>query len=484
MDQLVQVIKQLSDEEYLNFYRLLKEQKAEKSADYLKIIREGEDNDDDITVQLEVNKNSLYTLKSRLLKKIESFLVTQLKDYQMDLLRKAVNNPDLLYENSRDIRVITLKKLERDLLHYDLPYELITIYKALKKMYINTPEYYNYSQLYNKHIAYTLAIDKAEDLLGEFFKTYGNYQLTRNHLDKEQLQLFKNELENLCNLYESHRLFVYKCIVSIFYNIYLEDRTNNESEFEDTENHLSEVKAVFSKYPADPVYLHIKPIFDYLTFSYYHHLKLNKKAGECFDLVNDNIVRFLTYFNLNFYTSQFLITKIERYVRLGHEERLYEENKGIVDDLSFDPNNVSGYVNFVKYLALSCYYAGNIEEAARQIQKLRNRLSLKKYVFADIELKVLLCLFYCLLNEDDLCQQLIGSTKRQLRVYDKDKVKHIRLVLKIVIVSISGKEFGKAEKIEKYIKDFNLLNINEYSFLHYLKLDKQFIQQLTPLVKS
>ncbi len=55
---------------------------------------------------------------------------------------------------------------------------------------------------------------------------------------------------------------------------------------------------------------------------------------------------------------------------------------------------------------LSCYYAGKYDEAARWINNLLNEVSLKKYPYAQLEIKTLLALQYCLQSDYDLFNQL------------------------------------------------------------------------------
>ena len=103
-----------------------------------------------------------------------------------------------------------MKKLEKELLDYDLANELTVIYKSLKKLNINSPDYFQYSQLYNRHVAYMLAVDKAEDLLADYFKKYGDYMLNAGETEKLGLVLLMKKWPERCQLYESHRLYVYQ----------------------------------------------------------------------------------------------------------------------------------------------------------------------------------------------------------------------------------------------------------------------------------
>ena len=165
MAKLKNIIKQLSEDDFISIYDSLMESNAEKSAYLLKSMRERSLSDSKIMDELEVNTNAYYTLRSRLNQKIEEYLLQQMESPRTDILKKVANINEILFTKKLAIAVATLKKLEKELLDYDLSNELTVVYKSLKKLHINSPEYYNYSQAYNKHVAYMLAQDKAEDLL-------------------------------------------------------------------------------------------------------------------------------------------------------------------------------------------------------------------------------------------------------------------------------------------------------------------------------
>ena len=121
-----------------------------------------------IKESLVLSGNAFTTLGSRLKHKIENHLVEIAESPKDDLLRKLQNIDDILFLQEPRIAVATLKKLEYELKRYDLSNELTVVYKHLKKFYLNRPEYLTYSKLYNQHVAYSLALDKAEDVLGWF----------------------------------------------------------------------------------------------------------------------------------------------------------------------------------------------------------------------------------------------------------------------------------------------------------------------------
>ncbi|HSY62607.1 MAG TPA: hypothetical protein VK796_12070, partial [Cytophaga sp.] len=163
MSKLKNIIKQLSTKDYTAIYDSLINSNAEKSAYLLKFMREKQLSDTRIMEELEVNNNAYYTLRSRLNQKIEEYLLQEMESPRTSLIKKVATVHDIIFTKKRAIAIASLKKLEKELLDYDLSNELTIIYKTLKKLLINSPEdHFSYSQLYNRHVAYMLALDKAE----------------------------------------------------------------------------------------------------------------------------------------------------------------------------------------------------------------------------------------------------------------------------------------------------------------------------------
>lgn len=171
MAKLKNIVKQLSERDFQSIHDSLIENNAEKSAYLLKAFRDRKLSDGKIMVELEVNANAYYTLRSRLNQKIEEHLLEQMESPRTDILRKVANLNEVLFTKKRTISIATLKKLEKELIDYDLAHELTIVYKSLKKIHINSSDHFTYSQLYNRHVAYMLAVDKAEDLLAEYLRS-------------------------------------------------------------------------------------------------------------------------------------------------------------------------------------------------------------------------------------------------------------------------------------------------------------------------
>ena len=476
MAKLKNIIKQLSADDYQTLYDNLMVSNAEKSATLLKFIREKAMSDGKIMEELDVNTNAYYTLRSRLNQKIEEYLLQQIENPRTDLLKKVANVSEVVFTKKRAISVATLKKLEKELLDYDLANELTVVYKNLKKLHINTPESFQYSQLYNRHIAYMLALDKAEDLLAEYFKKYGSFTLTGSEIEKLELTLMYNEMVNVARLYQSHRLYVYMQCMAIFHRFFVE--TTEKPEDEPIEDILTAIEKIFETYNLDAIYFNLRTVFDFLKLVYYNQYKVYKKAEKYYEDVNEDSPMLLTNYSLYTYPALFLTMNLDRHLRLQSEDTLYEENKLLFDDYEADNNDVPKYMTYMCYRALCCFYSKHYNEAEKTLFNLLNDVNLKKFPQAMIEAKLLLSLQYCMKGDLDLFNQSINSIQRTVRMLD-DKSEHVTLLVKLMKTTLSEGKVGKEQKLRAITDKLRNIKVNRFSPIMHIRLDDELIHRLT-----
>ncbi|HZX73793.1 MAG TPA: hypothetical protein VFE57_05185 [Cyclobacteriaceae bacterium] len=477
MAKLKNIIKQLSEKDFKTIYDSLIESSAEKSAYLLKGLRERQLSDSKIMVELEVNANAYYTLRSRLNQKIEEHLLQQMESPRTDLLRKVSNLNEVLFTKNRTISIATLKKLERELIDYDLASELIVVYKSLKRIHINSPEHFSYSQLYNRHVAYMLAVDKAEDMLAQYFKNYGNYYLSGNANERLGLTLLLREMHNVARLYESHRLYVYQSCMEIFHRLFV-DQTEDVEDGESIEDIFDRVQKIFTTYNLDPLYYHLNLVFEFLKLEYYNHYKVYRQAEKYFEEVNDAAINLLVNYPTHTFSSRFLISKIERSLRMNTETELQAENENLFDDFEIDQLDISRHVIYVVYRAVCYYYIGKYDEAARLLNGLLADVIMKKYPYAQMEIKALLALQYCMTHEVELFNQLSGSIQRQIRLFGKNECENVLYFVKILRVGVSEAKKEKQKKIKSLIPKFKTVQVNYFSPTTLIKMDADFISRL------
>jgi len=481
MAKLKNIVKQLSDNDYKSIYDSLIESNAEKSAHLLKALRERQLSDSKIMVELEVNANAYYTLRSRLNQKIEEHLLQQMESPRTDILRKVANLNEVIFSKKRTITIATLKKLEKELIDYDLANELTIVYKSLKKIHINSPEHFQYSQLYNRHVAYMLAVDKAEDLLVEYFRKYGNFYMSNDETEKLGLSLLMKEMQNVARIYESHRLYVYQSCMLVFHRLFVEPDDNLHADGESIEDIFAHVQKIFDTYNLDPLYYHLNLIFEFLKLEYYNHYKVYRQVERHFEEVNDAASNLLVNYSFYTFSSRFLITKLDRHLRLGTEKEIYSENESLFEDIEVDSQDVPKHTIHIIYRALGCYYVGKFEEAAKLINGLLNEVSLKKYPFVQMEVKAILALQYCMLRDFELFNQLTSSIQRQIRLFGKDECENVLVFLKILKIATSEAKKEKAKKIGAVIPKFKAINVTYFAPTCFVRMDDQFIDNLTAI---
>jgi hypothetical protein len=477
MAKLKNIIKQLSEKDFKSIHDSLIESNAEKSAYLLKALRERQLSDSKIMVELEVNANAYYTLRSRLNQKIEEHLLQQMESPRTDILRKVANLNEVLFTKKKTISITTLKKLEKELIDYDLANELTVVYKSLKKMHINTPDHFNYSQLYNRHVAYMLAVDKAEDLLAEYFKKYGGYLLSGDPTEKLGLSLLMKEMQNVAKLYESHRLYVYQSCMLIYHRLFVEV-DDMQQEGESIEDIFAHVQRIFETYNLDPLYYHLNLVFEFLKLEYYNHYKVYRQAEKYFEEVNDAASNLLVNYPYYTFSAQFLVSKLDRSIRLGTENELYAENESLFMEYETDTADVPRHLIYVIYRALSSYYVGKYDEAAKLINNMLNDMSLKKYPFAQMEVKAILALQYCLVKDFDLFNQLTNSIQRQIRMFGKDTCENVLLFIKILKIAVSEAKKEKAKKINALIPKLKATSVTYFAPTSLIRMDEQFVENL------
>jgi hypothetical protein len=483
MAKLKNIIKQLSDPDFEHIYKSLMDSNAEKSAYLLKYMHQEQLSDNKIMKELNVNNNAYYTLRSRLNQKIEEYLLEQIESPRTELLRKVANINEIVFTKKRTIAITTLKKLEKELLDYDLSNELMLVYKTLKKLHVNTPEYFDYSQLYNRHVAYTLDVDRVESFMAEYFKKYGVFSFTDDETDKLELILLNKEIISICKKYGEehfHRLYVYQSLVNVFHRLFVEaeDELADES-IDPIEDIFTKFDEIFKLYEKDSIYFHLRVVLEFLRLEYYNHYKLYRKAEKYYDEVNDSIGSLLSSYNTHTYPARFLFTKLERQARMGSQEALYEENLGLFHDFEPDIQNVPQYVTYVCYRVLSQYYAEKYDEAIRWLNKLLNDISLKRFPYVHLEIKLLLSILYGIIKDNELLGQLVNSIQRQIRILSKETCIHVVLFIKILKIATQSNRAEREPKIRAVLERLRKTTLPScFSLTRYMKLDDDFIRRI------
>ena len=287
----------------------LEEQFIQSKADnYLVLLRAYRANDlsDAAIIEaLHSNTTSFHTLKSRLYTKIQQHLLENVSDSKSDIIHQLAKMNTYCYETSRETTDAILTKLVNDLKAYDMPGDALIVYSALKKIYQHTPKYFEYSQLFNKHLDKMLELEKAEELLGSFMQSLAQYDLSKLPEIIEILTLIQNEIQNIYQLNPSNNILIIKNIIAVHLHLFTPSPHNN---VESTDDLLAQIERIVLNYPNNSTFQIYSSVANFLRHEYYMRIDEHKKAQLYFEKVNAEIKYWLLRNNLCL-SYQFLYSK-------------------------------------------------------------------------------------------------------------------------------------------------------------------------------
>ena len=474
--ELYKIVRQLTSAEFEELHDGFTNNKADKSALFLKIIRQFPENPDkEFLIQVDITPAAFYVLKSRLNQKVEEFLLTRLGDPNLDVISRVLKAQELAYNNSRQITVGALNKLERELVRLDFPYGLTVVYKLMQQLHcFNDEDLSFYQKQYNKQMAYTVAMDKATDLLTRFFRLFDSYWHSRKEEDLTQIARVVEQIDNLCHLYDSHRLYIYKSIIHLYVILFLDMEDEVRCELEKADVIFEKAMEILNVYKEDKTYEHIHMVFNFLR--YIHFERTNQdKLRIYFDILDFKVEELLTVFYLNANTALFLAAKIRHHVRNNTTAGLMKDVDLHLSNISLDMYRPSFYIQYHFFLAETAFLNGDYNKSNKVLYSLRNTLSFRKYPHSDLETKFLLAIGYIMTQEDELTSQTIMSIQRQLRNETSNKYEHCKTLLKILTVASGNRANTRIRNFEKYIPEWEELNTGKYAMLTEINMRNIFL---------
>jgi hypothetical protein len=474
--KIEKIVAQLAEKDYSSICDQFVQTKADKYLTLLNFYRSGNtQTEKDIQAELDIKSAAFYTLKSRLFDKIQEYLYKSTTDSRIELLQNVANIEFLLFKTPKETAIGLLQKMETELLKNDMPNELITVYKALKKLHVYSSKYYDYEQLYNKYVAYNLAQDKAEELLASFCKILTHYYVSKDQKLLDILSLYKKEISNLCRIHQSHRLTVYKNILYIHYSLFLPltDEMKGDATVEDL---LKETYSILETNTEDRSYSHLISAIHFLSFEYYHQLKLYKNAGVYYEKITDENCSILLY-NHTCFSVHFLISKIEwNYANNTIEEMNESEELIYVPE----PEDTSEFIIYKLYRAAVLFYRKKIQEASQSLNKMINEVSFKDILHSEIEAKLFLTLLLLLLEKPDQAEITLRSISRKITEEDNEIKYHAALLyIKLFKTVLANKTPGKLEKLKEIHQLLKATNTGPSMVLSYINITSEQLVRLS-----
>lgn len=485
MELLNKTIKKLSEQEYQELLSAVAGRKNNKPYTVLEYARKFNYSEDQMMDLLAVNPSTYYTLKSRLNEKIAQYMSKNVHNPINALKEKVATVPAMMFGNNREVAIRALRNLEKQLIEYDLSTELITVYKALARLSMFNGDFDFYEKEYNKHVAYSLAVVKAEDLFYEFAKRAGKYLLSKEDSDKEMMSAALREITNIAELYHGHRLFVLSNVVRLYHLCIITSRTENLKALElEVDSVLGQIDRHFSTYELDTFYQSIRFLVDLMYFEYYQQADNQVRADHHFEKVNHKIGDVGSKPIFNFYSIQFLFSKVRRYLSNKNINQLLENNGTLEHSFDAESTEPFAFISFKKYIAICKFYQGDFANAAKTINSLRNEMSIKKFLYADVEVKLFQALQYCVIGDDSLCNQILQSVKRQIPEHD-EKYEPATILIKMIKTALKPDDIRrKIKKLTEINEVFEGSKKNANSMFWFLQLDENILRKMANPIKN
>jgi hypothetical protein len=428
--------------------------------------------DEDIRIKLDLSTNAYSTLRSRLHTKVQNHLIALTDSPRADVLNKLLSIDDIIFTQQPTIALTTLKKLERELIRFDLSNELTVVYKYLKKLHLNSDQYYHYSQLYNRHVAYSLALDKAEDILAKYFKEYGYYFVMGDSSRKLALRALFEEMKNVCELYQSHRMFVYFAALQIMHRLFVDETVFDKYKLEPVEDILAEVDETFRKHPKDDIYIHLHLLFSYIRFEYYNKHGIIAKVKIHLDEINPQIPKLLIHYENYSFPAQLLIGSLQLMLK-GHLSAKKFDYDKLFYGFVIEDSSTPAKVVYCFFRALTSYYDNDYTDASRWLFELNNEVSFKEHNEILMEVKCVTAYIKFLQHDDVLFKQNLTSAQRTLRLTGAHKSPHLGVFIKILSVLNSESSKNKEQKLRAQVDIINNTQLGGFHPTLYLNLSTE-----------
>jgi len=460
MIKLRKIISKLDSEVYDDIEKNLLKNKADNFLFLAQSYRNGEISDDEIISKLNLNFNSFYVLKSRLFDKIQEHLAEDISVNQSDIYRQLQEIQDMYFNSPREITTAFLQKLEKDLLAYDMHSELLLVYSTLKKIHLSSNRYFYYSQLYNKHIAFWLSLEKAEDILGNFNRHLGQYDFSRSAPLLEKLLFLRKEILNHLALYQSRQIEITKNLIELELCIFCGSETLEN--FDVTEV-LAQTRKKIDELPDSALHKKWTVVLDYLSFEYFKRSSLSK-AQQFFEKANSQLINLLLYSSVAL-TPKFLMSKAGYLGELGRVEEIIKD-KDV--EMLHDPEDAYSLIYLGLYRSLASYYSGNYKEAINILNELINTHSFKDYFHINMEVKFTLAWYYIRAKEYDMAENLLKSIYKKIKADGLGQYSNALDLIKVFTADINQKDARERVKQKDSFTLFLARNTGDCELLNHL----------------
>lgn len=448
------VVRNLSEEDYSKLKSTLESTRGHKFADLLSHYRNGEP-DENLHEKLQISKNAFNVMKSRLYEKLQKHLISNGAVNSDSLFIHAINIPDLIYRLERNLAITLLEGLEKEFKELDLPEYLTVVYGAQKNLYFNTSRHYHYSKLYNRSVAYQLALNKAEEEFFGYKQMLGRFYLSGSKNLIQTLLIYKKEIEQIARINESPRFRLFSNMINASLAIHLPEEYF-DPDFS-VDHLLRETKDLIQSMPGNVFTINYSRAVDSLLFVYYNRKGLHHNAGQYLTAALNDNVELLNYSNI-VCILPYLDERIIYSLKKKETPVLFDVSLEQVTDQ--EQEDALPYIALMKYNTLAHLLRGEYIQAYHCARILYSSISFKGIPVLEIEIKCLYTILSHLCDKEINTEAVLSGVSRKIRESEMDFADKEKANLLVKIIRARNSGSGKDARIDAMIQV--LINSKSY----------------------
>jgi tetratricopeptide (TPR) repeat protein len=466
MINLRDLIRSLEPELYKRLEQSLTMSQAGNFLHLLVAYRESEKQDDEIRTELDISKNSYYALKSRLHDKIEDVLGGDISSSRAKVVEMLHRIPEVCNTQPDEIAETFLNKLAKDLLAYDMHGDLLQVYSALKKINLYSEKYFHYSQLFNKHTAYSLSLEKADELLGNFNQQLIRYRLQPSSAIAQSLQFIRDGINDHFKMNGSRQIRLISNVVELQTAI-LADIPRPGLDIPQT---IAETERILEEMPDSMQLSHWNSVLLFLQFKNSMKTRQYSTARQYHDELME-VAAVLPLVSHIALTPLFFLSRVVYVQRSGL--KISEHEAGL--KLLSRPADKFAFFHINLYQSVCYYLCGDIRQAIRVLNNLINDYNFNDAFHAEMEVKLSLAFFYIRLKDSEHASNILKKLQRKIKSGEWGAYAHVLRLIKL-LDKFPEQRISLTDAHRDEFTLFVARNNNEYKVMEHLlpELEKIF----------
>lgn len=232
MKKLMNIIDKMNQDQYSKLKAELIATDSRKMLILFNSYRDKNYDDNQIKAEIGCTDNAFLVLKSRLFDRIQKGILSE-SDLNLEEVKYDEKKlQELIINNRPEYSEAILVQLEKRLLQSNSVFELLHIYRLLKRVHQFSDKQYHFSQLYNNQIAQFISLERAIDIYYDFNKTMASYLFTYSETEKELLFVLKKELQNILHINKSVEVELLYGLATIQLKIFCNSTDDEKSIFD------------------------------------------------------------------------------------------------------------------------------------------------------------------------------------------------------------------------------------------------------------